>query len=90
MNLMVWTCGIPGKPNTIWEGGVYKADVTFFDEYPQRAPKVRFNPPIFHPNVWASGLVCLSILDDDKGWKPNITLKQILLGVQQMYFAFLL
>jgi ubiquitin-conjugating enzyme E2 I len=28
--------------------------------------------------------VCLSILDDAKEWKPSITVKQILLGVQEL------
>jgi ubiquitin-conjugating enzyme E2 I len=28
--------------------------------------------------------VCLSILDDQKEWKPSITVKQILVGVQEL------
>lgn len=28
--------------------------------------------------------VCLSILDADKGWRPSITVKQILLGIQDL------
>ena len=28
--------------------------------------------------------MCLSILDEDKDWKPSITVKQILLGVQDL------
>lgn len=32
---------------------------------------------------WASaGTVCLSILNEDEGWRPSITIKQILLGIQ--------
>lgn len=49
-----------------------------------KPPKVKFTPPLFHPNVYPSGTVCLSILDDEKDWKPSITLKQILLGVQEL------
>ncbi len=30
------------------------------------------------------GTVCLSILDGDKGWRPSITVKQILLGIQDL------
>jgi ubiquitin-conjugating enzyme E2 I len=28
--------------------------------------------------------VCLSILNEDEGWKPAITIKQILLGIQDL------
>ena len=37
----------------------------------------KFTPPLFHPNVYPSGTVCLSILDEEKGWKPAITIKQV-------------
>ncbi|KAJ2382721.1 SUMO-conjugating enzyme UBC9, partial [Coemansia sp. RSA 2559] len=47
-------------------------------------PKCQFSPPLFHPNVFPSGTVCLSILNTDKDWKPSITIKQILLGVQDL------
>jgi ubiquitin-conjugating enzyme E2 I len=43
-----------------------------------------FDPPLFHPNVFPSGTVCLSILNEDKDWKPSITVKQILLGIQDL------
>ena len=36
----------------------------------------------FHPNIFPSGAVCLSILGDD--WKPSVTVKQILLGIQDL------
>ncbi|PVU99396.1 hypothetical protein BB559_000755 [Furculomyces boomerangus] len=84
LNLLEWECGIPGKPKTPWEGGVYKIALTFPEEYPTKPPKCKFTPPLFHPNVFPSGTVCLSILNEDKGWKPSITLKQILLGVQDL------
>jgi hypothetical protein len=37
----------------------------------------KFTPPLFHPNVFPSGTVCLSILDEEKAWKPGITIKQV-------------
>jgi ubiquitin-protein ligase len=69
-------------------------------EYPTKPPKCesktsrsytqlltftgKFVPPLFHPNVYPSGTVCLSILNEEEGWKPAITIKQILLGVQDL------
>jgi ubiquitin-conjugating enzyme E2 I len=44
----------------------------------------KFTPPLFHPNVYPSGTVCLSILNEEEGWKPAITVKQIALGVQDL------
>lgn len=41
-------------------------------------------PPLFHPNVYPSGTICLSILNEDDGWRPAITIKQLLLGVQEL------
>eukprot|EP00941_MAST-03F_sp_MAST-3F-sp1_P002949 g2949.t1 len=83
-NLMKWICGIPGKKGTPWEGGVYEMTMTFEDEFPSKPPLCKFTPVIFHPNIYPSGTVCLSILNEDKGWKPSITVKQVLLGVQDL------
>jgi len=54
------------------------------DDYPSSPPKCKFDPPLFHPNVYPSGTVCLSILDEDKDWRPAITIKQVLLGIQDL------
>jgi ubiquitin-conjugating enzyme E2 I len=84
MDLKRWDCGVPGKDNTLWEGGLFKLEVTFPDEYPTKPPKCKFTPPLFHPNVYPSGTVCLSILNEEEGWKPAITIREILLGIQSL------
>lgn len=43
-----------------------------------------FKPVLPHPNIYPSGTVCLSILNDEEDWKPHITVKQILLGIQKL------
>lgn len=68
----------------MWEGGLFKLTMTFPDEYPTKPPKCKFTPPLFHPNVYPSGTVCLSILNEDEGWKPAITVKAIALGIQDL------
>ncbi|KAG4096454.1 ubiquitin-conjugating enzyme [Neocallimastix lanati (nom. inval.)] len=82
LDIMNWNAGIPGKEGTDWEGGVYKLQMIFTEEYPQKPPKCKFVPPLFHPNVYPSGTVCLSILNEDQDWKPSITIKDILTGIQ--------
>jgi ubiquitin-conjugating enzyme E2 I len=56
----------------------------FSEEYPAVPPICKFTPVLYHPNVYPSGTVCLSILDVSKGWQPTITIKQILLGIQDL------
>ena len=76
-NLMIWTAGIPGKDSTDWEGGLYKVQMEFTEEYPSKPPKCKFVPPLFHPNVYPSGTICLSILNEEEDWRPAITIKQV-------------
>jgi ubiquitin-conjugating enzyme E2 I len=56
----------------------------FSEDYPHKPPKCKFPPGFFHPNIYPSGTVCLSILNEEEAWKPGITIKQILLGVQDL------
>eukprot|EP00898_Chlorokybus_atmophyticus_P009175 jgi/Chlat1/9259/Chrsp99S08529 len=83
-NVFKWECRIPGKKGTPWEGGSYPLTLTFTEDYPSKPPKCSFDPSFFHPNVYPSGKVCLSIIDEEKGWKPSISIKQILLGIQDL------
>ncbi|XP_025419286.1 SUMO-conjugating enzyme UBC9-B-like [Sipha flava] len=84
LNLMIWQCFIPGKKNTPWEGGVFSLRMFFKDSYPLSPPKCMFPSQFFHPNVYPSGNVCLPLLDQYGGWNSSITIKQILLSIQQL------
>ncbi|KAM7253654.1 hypothetical protein ACFE04_021808 [Oxalis oulophora] len=84
VNLMTWYCTIPGKSGTDWEGGYFPLIIHFSEDYPSKPPKCRFPLGFFHPNVYPSGTVCLSILNEDSGWRPAITVKQILVGIQDL------
>ena len=77
-------CGIPGKEGSDWAGGVYTLTMAFPEDYPNKPPKCQFTPPLFHPNIYPSGTVCLSILSEDKDWKASLTVKQILIGIQDL------
>ncbi|KAG5487942.1 hypothetical protein LSCM1_08257 [Leishmania martiniquensis] len=84
LDLLHWEAGIPGKPGTPWEGGEFRLRLHFTEDYPTKPPKCVFTPVLFHPNVYPSGTVCLSILNEEKDWRPNITIKQILLAIQEL------
>ncbi|CAM9664645.1 unnamed protein product [Heterosigma akashiwo] len=83
-NLMKWECGIPGPEGTDWEGGLFKLTMEFSEDYPSKPPKCKFVPPLFHPNVYPSGTVCLSILNEEEDWRPAITIKEMLIGIQEL------
>ncbi|KAB0401625.1 hypothetical protein E2I00_007283, partial [Balaenoptera physalus] len=48
-------------PFTPWEGGLFKLRMLFKDDYPSSPPKCKFEPPLFHPNVYPSGTILLGI-----------------------------
>uniref|UniRef100_A0A7S0SIR3 SUMO-conjugating enzyme UBC9 n=1 Tax=Mantoniella antarctica TaxID=81844 RepID=A0A7S0SIR3_9CHLO len=83
-NMLLWECKIPGKSGTLWENGLYPLKMEFPEDYPSKPPRVSFPVGFFHPNIYPSGKVCLSILNEEKSWKPSITVKQILVGVQEL------
>lgn len=84
LDLLNWEAGIPGKPGTPWEGGEFHLEMRFTEDYPTKPPKCVFVPVLFHPNIYPSGTVCLSILNEEKDWRPSITIKQILLAIQEL------
>ncbi|KAK9793753.1 hypothetical protein WJX73_000315 [Symbiochloris irregularis] len=82
-NMMLWKCLVPGKENTAWQGGSYPVTIRFTEDYPAVPPQCSLPPGFLHPNVYPEGNICLSILNPD-GWRPSITLKQMLLGIQEL------
>ncbi|GKT21210.1 SUMO-conjugating enzyme Ubc9 like protein [Aduncisulcus paluster] len=82
-DLKVWICGIPGEEDSVWEGACFRAMLYFPDEYPLRPPRVQFDPPLYHPNVYPSGTVCLSIINED-GWHQGLGVREILRGLKQL------
>ena len=43
-----------------------------------------FEQKLFHPNVYPSGTVCLSIINEDLDWRTGLRVKDILLGIQEL------
>lgn len=61
----------------------------FTGDYPSKPPVCRFGKdptgkPLFHPNVYPSGKICLNLLDAEKAWKPALTIKNLLIGIQAL------
>ncbi|KRX20679.1 SUMO-conjugating enzyme UBC9-A [Trichinella nelsoni] len=79
-----WVCHIPGAKESSWEGGLYKLIMFFPENYPNTPPRCTFVPPLFHPNIHASGVVHWSFLDGSKQWVPSMKIGDILVGLQQL------
>ena len=61
-NIMLWHAVMFGPEDTPWEGGTFKLTLQFTEEYPNKAPTVKFVTKMFHPNIYADGSICLDIL----------------------------
>ncbi|XP_010543337.1 PREDICTED: ubiquitin-conjugating enzyme E2 11-like isoform X2 [Tarenaya hassleriana] len=72
-NLYEWRATIMGPAGTPYAGGVFKVDIALPQDYPFTAPKVRFDTPVYHPNINAEGSICLDILK--KEWTPALTIQ---------------
>ncbi|KAJ3185468.1 ubiquitin-conjugating enzyme E2 G1 [Geranomyces variabilis] len=94
-NIYEWDVMIVGPEGTLYEGGFFKARLSFPSSYPQAPPTMRFVTDMWHPNVYEDGRVCISILhepgEDQWGyesaaerWLPVHTVETIVLSVISM------
>lgn len=78
---------ISGPKDSRYFGGCYFFEFTFPYDYPHKPPKVEFktNDGVtrFHPNMYRSGKMCLSILNTWKGdqWTGCQSIRTILLTI---------
>lgn len=79
---MAWQAVIFGPDDTPWEGGTFKLFLEFSEEYPNKAPMVKFVSKLFHPNVYADGKICLDILQNQ--WSPIYDIAAILTSIQSL------
>lgn len=72
----------PPLAETPFEDGTFKLLLTFDESYPNKPPSVKFLSRMFHPNVYASGDLCLDILQNR--WSPTYDVSAILTSVQSL------
>lgn len=65
-----------GPAGTPYEDGIFKMKLLLGPEFPSAPPKGYFLTKIFHPNVSASGEICVNVLKRD--WQPTLGLRHVL------------
>lgn len=93
-NIYKWEVILIGPVDTFYEGGYFKCQMDFPEEYPHKPPKLKFISKMYHPNVYKTGKVCISILHegvDETGyeqanerWSPALGVEGVLLSVLSM------
>ena len=81
-DIMRWRATITGPEGTPYHGGIFFLDIDFPVDYPFKPPHVKFITPILHPNVSASGGICIDILKDK--WSPALTISKLLLSLSSL------
>ncbi|XP_060791475.1 ubiquitin-conjugating enzyme E2 R2 isoform X2 [Neoarius graeffei] len=74
-DLYNWEVAIFGPPNTLYEGGYFKAHIKFPIDYPYSPPTFRFLTKMWHPNIYESGEL------PSERWNPTQNVRTILLSV---------
>ncbi|KIW00734.1 uncharacterized protein PV09_07718 [Verruconis gallopava] len=80
------------NPDSLYYGGYFKAKMTFPRDYPYSPPTFKFLRPLFHPNIYPDGRLCISILhqpgeDEMSGesaaerWNPSQRVESVLISV---------
>ena len=97
-DLLRWEFALCGPPSTDYEHGVFRGHLLFPGDYPLSPPRMVFDPPITHPNVYGAGErrgeVCISILHAgrdatgyervEERWSPVQSAHSVLLSVLSM------
>lgn len=92
-NIFEWSVAlIVLNPDSLYYGGYFKARITFPKQYPFQPPDFRFERPLWHPNVYEDGRLCISILhqpgedvmsgeEAGERWSPVQRVESVLISV---------
>ena len=80
------------NPDSLYYGGYFLASMKFPSNYPYSPPEFQFTHPLYHPNIYEDGKLCISILhapgeDEMSGelaaerWSPAQRVESVLLSI---------
>ena len=80
IDLMEWHATIKGPSDSPFEGGIYKLILKFDSTYPIKPPSIKFVTPMFHPNIYRDGKICLDVIQSSE-WSPSQNIRTILISI---------
>jgi len=92
-NIFEWSVAlIVLNPDSLYYGGYFKATMNFPQNYPYQPPEFKFERPLWHPNVYPNGRLCISILHQPgedimsgemagERWSPVQRVESVLISV---------
>ncbi|KAL0224731.1 hypothetical protein RCL1_002643 [Eukaryota sp. TZLM3-RCL] len=97
-NIYKWKVTIIGPSGTPFENGLFQATMVFPESYPMNPPSFKFKNFFYHPNIYPSGEVCISILHPpgdetalalsgdraDETWSPVQSPESIVISIISM------
>ncbi len=81
-DIFKWKGTIIGPEDSPYAGGIFQLNINFPPDYPFKPPKLQFTTKVYHPNINASGYICLDILKDQ--WTPALSIAKVLLSVSSL------
>jgi len=91
-----WQVCFEGPADSLFEGGIFNATLTFPSDFPNSPPVMKFETEMWHPNIYPDGRVCISILHPpgtdrfndqetaEERWRPILGVESILVSVLSM------
>ena len=77
-----WNGTIIGPPGTTFDNRIYMLSIRCGDDYPAKAPTIKFNSKINLTQVNGTGQVTNSF-GMFNPWKPEYTMEKLLIGLKQ-------
>ena len=85
-NCLKWEILIAGPKGTPYEGGTFHLSCVFPENYPFKAPSIKFDSKIYHPNVNKdTGEICQDIYEKD--WVPTKKVSGVVQLIVSMMMA---
>ena len=81
-DFMKWDVIIFGPQNTLYENGIFRAQLIFDENYPIKPPKFKFKSKISHPNIYLKeGTDQFNYEKSYERWSPQLGVASILLSI---------